>query len=127
MERERQRPQPVIYIANHPHNEDRLYVLMALRTFRLATPSRGRGRKIPLFSSLMKLTDSINVDHGNTLEVLRSRLMEGQSVLIFPQGKTTKDRSTLVHSGAMVLSLQTGVPIVPLFIKDRFQVKVGEP
>ena len=117
----------MLYIANHPHREDRLYVLLALRTLRLVTPSRGVLQKVPFIAALMRLTGTLPMVQGRSaFSVCQDTLLNGKNVLIFPQGKTTRERKT-VHSGALKLSLATGCQITPILIKGRFRVQIGEP
>ena len=50
-------------------------------------------------------------------------LKEGKSVLIFPEGGTTKDGVIRpFKSGVIHLSLRTGAPIIPVVMKDTFRI-----
>src|SRR5262249_44969240 len=55
----------------------------------------------------------------SVLDRARLQLAAGQSVGIFPEGKVNRDPSRLLraHHGAALLSLESGVPIVPAGIR----------
>jgi 1-acyl-sn-glycerol-3-phosphate acyltransferase len=74
------------------------------------------------------------------LEQARRYLLRGRSIGIFPEGTTNRDPERLLRGrfGAAQLSLETGVPILPVGIRyetaslrpdlfKRLRIKVGEP
>lgn len=53
-------------------------------------------------------------------------LRHGKSVLIFPEGGTTKDGALRpFKSGVIHLTVRTGAPIVPIVIGDTFKISFG--
>ena len=85
-------------------------------------------RKIPIFKSILSISGSIFVDRENTndaidsLDELKSDLKNTpRSVVVFPEG-TRSDSNQLksFKKGAAVLSINTGLPIIPVYIMGSF-------
>jgi 1-acyl-sn-glycerol-3-phosphate acyltransferase len=65
-------------------------------------------------SQLLGVIDGIGI---NVLHVLLQQLRKGSNVLIFPEGsRSTEGRLLPFKKGAFSLSLESGVPIVPVII-----------
>ena len=91
-----------------------------------------------LKSKLMAGCGAIRIDRNIAdMEAIRrcvGLLKEGHVLGVFPQGQITRTQevSTLKH-GAVLMALQSGVPIVPMYIKPRSkwykarEVVIGEP
>lgn len=91
-----------------------------------------------LKSKLMAGCGAIRIDRNIAdMEAIRrcvGILKEGHVLGVFPQGQITRTQevSTLKH-GAVLMALQAGVPIIPMYIRPRSkwyqarQVVVGEP
>lgn len=87
---------------------------------------------------LLKAAGSIKVNRGITdIEAVRSAvevLKQGRLLLIFPEGSVQEVGDVKqIKSGAALMALQAGVPIIPLFIcynphwYNRRKVIVGNP
>lgn len=77
-----------------------------------------------LRSFLLKGVGAIKIDRNSTdIEAIKKSigvLKEGHPLLVFPQGGITKDDDVEnIKSGAVLIALQAGVPIVPMHILPR--------
>ena len=78
----------------------------------------------PVKRILLKGMGAIRIDRNiadmeATREAVR-RMKEGHVLSIFPQGKLTKtEEITSIKSGAVLMALQAGVPIYPMYIFQR--------
>lgn len=91
-----------------------------------------------LKSKLMAGMGAIKIDRNIAdMEAIRrcvSLLKEGHMIGIFPQGQITRTQGVAdVKHGAVLMALQAGVPIVPMYIQPqekwyhRRSVVIGEP
>lgn len=89
-------------------------------------------------SFMLKLMGCIKVDRNiSDIEAIRSAvsvIKKGHALAIFPQGRIEKEDSVSdIKSGAVLIALQSGAPIVPVYSKppksklSRRVVVVGEP
>lgn len=77
--------------------------------------------KVPVFGQLFAMA-SVPVDRKDdaarkkSLEIMRKELNQGVSLIIFPEGTRNRTPQPLkeFHNGAFILSLETGVPILPV-------------
>lgn len=82
--------------------------------------------KIPLFGRFFRTLD-IAVNRKNRKQAVEAfyeadtRLKNGTSILIFPEGGITKDSPTLTRfkPGAFKLAIQNQVPIIPITLLDN--------
>jgi 1-acyl-sn-glycerol-3-phosphate acyltransferase len=84
---------------------------------------------IPLFGWCLALARYIPVDRGSKTKSRRSieraaeRIRKGPSLVVFPEGTRTPDGA--VHkfkSGAFIIGIRSGVPILPVAIRGTFDV-----
>jgi 1-acyl-sn-glycerol-3-phosphate acyltransferase len=84
---------------------------------------------IPLFGQAMRRVGYIPIDRSHGRQALKSldeaarRIAAGSSVLIFPEG--TRSDDGMLHefkTGAVVLAIKAGVPIVPLGFNGSYEV-----
>lgn len=79
----------------------------------------------PLFSALIKSLGAYPVDRGGSdrgaIQMAIGLLQVGRGLVIFPEGTRTSDGEVgELKSGAALLSLRAGAPIVPAYIKGTF-------
>jgi 1-acyl-sn-glycerol-3-phosphate acyltransferase len=82
--------------------------------------------KVPLFGRFFSTLD-ISVNRKNRKQAVEafyeadSRLKNGTSILIFPEGGITKESPTLTRfkPGAFKLAIQNQVPIIPITLLDN--------
>ena len=84
---------------------------------------------IPLFGPAMKAVGFISIDRSRGRQALQSlndaaaRVADGASVLIFPEGtRSTDGRLHPFKTGAILLAIKAGVPVVPVGFNGTFQV-----
>ena len=84
---------------------------------------------IPLFGWSLALARFIPVDRGSKRKSRRSieraaeRIRKGPSLIVFPEGTRTPDGP--VHkfkSGAFIIGIRSGVPILPVAVRGMFDV-----
>jgi len=116
-----------IYMPNHQSLFD-IPVLLSLRVqFRwLAKVELFR---IPIFGQAMKHAGYVSIDRSNrksAFESLRKAaeiIRNGVSVLIFPEGTRSKDKTIIpFKKGGFVLAVDSGVPIVPIIIHGTGEI-----
>ncbi|MBV5317227.1 MAG: 1-acyl-sn-glycerol-3-phosphate acyltransferase [Desulfobulbaceae bacterium] len=85
--------------------------------------------RIPLFGQAMQQVGYIPIDRSHGRQALKSldeaakRIAAGSSVLIFPEG--TRSADGILHefkTGAVLLAIKAGVPIVPLGFNGSFEI-----
>ena len=127
-----------VVAANHTSFSDPFLVGVAFwyrRLFFLAAEAVVKGK---LRSFLLKGAGAIRIDRNAAdIEAIRKSvdvLKKGHLLAIFPQGQLSgAEEIQSVKSGAVLIALQAGVPIIPMYIcpKDhwysRRKVIVGEP
>ena len=111
---------PKIFAANHPSTLDPIFIMSILKTTVsiLLTQSVFY---LPIIGLILKKTGHIPVADGQgslAYQKAKDKLIEGQSILIFPEGHLSEqDGSTKpFFSGAIRLAMETKAPIVPLGI-----------
>lgn len=112
--------QPYVFMANHASSLDIWAVFVAIPR-RLRLIAKKQLARIPLFGWAMWAGRFIFIDRGNGVAARRSiaeagtRIHDGDSVLIFPEGTRTRDGSLLpFKKGGFHLAIKAGVPIVPV-------------
>lgn len=84
---------------------------------------------IPIFGLAMRKVGYIAIDRSRGREALKSlsqaarRISAGSSVLIFPEGTRSRDgRLQPFKSGAILLAIKSGVPVVPIGFNNTASV-----
>ncbi|MCK9422847.1 MAG: MMPL family transporter [Bacteroidales bacterium] len=75
--------------------------------------------KSPIFGPIAKLAGYVNADSGieNILEPLRTKIKEGYSILIFPEGhRSTDQKIQRFHRGAFYLAEKLQIDILPIMV-----------
>ncbi len=110
---------PKIIVANHAYVTD-AFVLPFIFTEKLHFLIQESTFHLPLVGKLLALADQIPVRIGQGREALRAareRLARGNSVVIFPEGQLNHAEGLRrAGSGAALLAMQSGAPILPLGI-----------
>ena len=120
-----------IICPNHVTKIDYLFVSTALpkeRFMKLCCMAKIElFRKDPFSKQLIKSTGMVPVDRGgmnmNTMNSIKAKLKEGWCVLIHPEGTRSEDGIfRKIKSGASVLSIDTNVPVVPVYINGAYEL-----
>lgn len=119
-----------ILCSNHINNLDPIWLLIAMEE--IDYHKIGCLAAVHLFQNkltrkLFNMIGAIPVDRsGNTAPALKrcmECLIEGYSLIIFPEGARTRDGSMMpFKNGAAELSVKTGKPIIPARIDGGFDV-----
>lgn len=125
---------PVIIVANHNSLLDTPALYLMLRRFALPL-AKIELTRAPVFGHLCRWI-TLPVDRRSAESRLRAMtdmrqyLEQGGSLVIFPEGKTNKSPQILqpFEPGAFRLSKESGIPIVPVAIRNtRYCLGSGSP
>ena len=129
-----------IFMANHQSNFD-IPVLLGYLPVQFRWVAKAELFKIPLFGRSMKGCGYISIDRFNRESAIESlnraakEIRNGASVVIFPEGTRSVDgRIKAFKKGGFVLSVDAGVPILPIVIhgtrlimpKKSLSIKPGQ-
>ncbi|MEZ0576886.1 lysophospholipid acyltransferase family protein [Halodesulfovibrio aestuarii] len=116
---------PVIFVANHQSQFDIPLSSVALEKALPAFMAKKSLQSLPLLGRCFRLFGNISVDRSNrraameSLETAAATIRNGRSVIIFPEGTRQEQLEELgeFKTGAIMLALKAGVPIVPVLIE----------
>jgi 1-acyl-sn-glycerol-3-phosphate acyltransferase len=112
-------PGPKIIVANHDHATSGFTLPFVFRE-KLIFLAQQELFTIPVVGKIIAWADQIPVMVGKGREALKQaqlRLANGHPVVVFPEGKLNKGEGMLrAGSGAAVLALETGAPVLPIGI-----------
>jgi lyso-ornithine lipid O-acyltransferase len=107
-----------LVVANHRSTVD---ILVLLRAFGGHMVSRADLARWPLVGVAARAVGTVFVDRSdavsgaNAVRVIRDRLEEGHTVIVFPEGTTFPDDTVRpFHAGAFVAALRSGSDILPV-------------
>jgi 1-acyl-sn-glycerol-3-phosphate acyltransferase len=111
-----------ILMANHQSNFD-IPVLLGRLPIQFRWLAKEELFRIPIFGRGMRGCGYISIDRTNrklafqSLKEAARKIREGVSVMIFPEGTRSRDgKIRSFKKGGFVLSVDAGVPIVPIVI-----------
>ena len=121
---------PYIFMSNHRSQTDILAVVAALEEFQLRWVAKKELTRIPLFGWALQRTGHIIIDRSDrrqsiaSLRAAKSQMLDGISVVIFPEGTRSERGQDLLpfKKGGFMLALETGFPIVPLVIRGSREI-----
>lgn len=120
-----------IICANHVSKIDYLYISSAFSKARYKTlccmAKKELFRNDPFSRKLIKSAGMVPVDRSGinmqTMDSLKEKLHENWGVVIHPEGTRSADGIFReMKSGAAVLAIDAGVPIVPAYVNGAFEV-----
>ncbi|WP_290924980.1 lysophospholipid acyltransferase family protein [Halodesulfovibrio sp.] len=117
--------EPVIFVANHQSQFDIPLSTVALKKALPAFMAKKSLQELPLIGRCFRLFGNISVDRSNrraameSLETAATTIRNGRSVILFPEGTRQDQLEELgdFKTGAIMLALKAGVPIVPVIIE----------
>jgi 1-acyl-sn-glycerol-3-phosphate acyltransferase len=117
---------PYVFMSNHASHFDVLAVVAALPEFQLRWVAKRELAEIPIFGWALERAGHIIIDRSNaeqamaSIRAAKTMMDTGISVMIFPEGTREEHDDELLplKKGGFVLALETGVPIVPLAVKN---------
>lgn len=108
-----------IFVANHPNTLDPFYLLGILQE-RVVILITEHVFHIPVLGRLVRRAGHIEVTEkgSEVYKKAKEALLQGKSLLLFAEGEISYSPCKLraFHTGAVRLSMETGVPIVPVGI-----------
>ena len=119
---------PVVFASNHQSQFDipALYLALPVQ-FRFVV--KQELFKIPLFGQAMKRAGYVPIDRSGGKKAVKSlrdavrRIRSGTSVVVFPEGTRSPDGRLLpFKSGALLIALRSGVPIIPIGIWGTYKI-----
>jgi len=114
-----------VFMSNHRSQFDILATVRALEEFQLRWVAKVELTRIPVFGWAIKHTGHIIIDRSDrvqavaSLRAAREQMLEGVSVIIFPEGTRGSVDGPLLpfKKGGFMLALETGFPIVPIAVR----------
>ncbi|MFW5490589.1 MAG: lysophospholipid acyltransferase family protein [Desulfovibrio sp.] len=122
--------QTYVFIGNHQSNLDIPFLSYFLNDYGVRFISKESVFKIPFFGPASKRVGHVAIDRSNRRKAMRSieeaveKIRSGTSLIIFPEGTraTEYDELQKFKSGAMILALKTGVPVVPFVMRSTGEI-----
>lgn len=109
--------EPVLAISNHQSVLDLVFLLMLHH--RIVILANQRALRNPFFGPAIRFTDFIYVDKGldEVAEIVRQRMDEGYSVIIFPEGtRSANCKIKRFHKGAFYIAEKLNLKIMPILL-----------
>ena len=128
-----------VICGNHTHASDPFFIVFAFRRCNpLAIMAKAELLQVPVIGPILRLVGVFGVDRGKSdvgaIKHALRLLKEGRKLLLFPEGTRVKEGADVeAKTGAAMLALRAGVPIVPVWIPSkrkwfrRTDVLIGEP
>ena len=116
-----------IFAPNHSSFMDFPVLFVAINKY-LVFVAKKELKKIPIFKSILNISGFIFVDRENpsdainSLNELKSDIKNTpRSVVVFPEGtRSSSNQLQSFKKGAAILSINTGLPIIPVYIMGSF-------
>ena len=119
---------PALFLFNHQSTVDG-YVLLTLLRRGFTGIAKQEVAKMPLLGQILRALDFAFIDRGNTgsskeaMQPAVDRLRHGMSVVIAPEGtRSLTPRLGQFKKGAFHIAMQAGAPIVPVVIRNTYEV-----
>ena len=117
--------QPYVFMSNHRSHLDVLAAMAALEEFQLRWVAKKELTNVPVFGWALRHTGHVIIDRSNheqaiaSLRAARAQMLDGVSVIIFPEGTRapTDDELLPFKKGGFMLALETGFPVVPMAVR----------
>jgi len=124
--------QSYVVVANHQSLFD-ILALVGWLNIDLRWVAKASLKKIPMFGIASVKMDHIFIDRSNphaaleTLDNAKKKIVNGTSVMFFPEGTRSKDGNLKeFKSGAFKMAIDLGIPILPITIRGtRHILPVG--
>jgi putative phosphoserine phosphatase/1-acylglycerol-3-phosphate O-acyltransferase len=119
---------PSLFLFNHQSIVDG-YVLLTLLRRGFTGVAKKEVAKMPLLGEILRTLDFAFIDRSNTrsakeaMEPAVDRLRLGMSVVIAPEGtRSLTPRLGRFKKGAFHIAMQAGAPVVPVVIRNAYEV-----
>jgi 1-acyl-sn-glycerol-3-phosphate acyltransferase len=119
-----------VFMSNHRSQYDILAVVAALDEFQLRWVAKKELTRVPVFGWALKHTGHIIIDRSDHVQAVRSlsaareQMLDGISVVIFPEGTRSPAGQVLLplKKGGFMLALEAGFPIVPVVVRGSREI-----
>lgn len=108
---------PAVIICNHQSGLDNFLMMMLYPKMILFT--NDRVRHAPISGWIVQMADYYSASQGveNSMELLKQKVRQGYSIVIFPEGTRSPDGNIKrFHKGAFLVAEQLGLDILPIVI-----------
>ncbi|WP_078380283.1 lysophospholipid acyltransferase family protein [Sutcliffiella halmapala] len=119
---------PVLFVSNHQGNFD-VPILIGFLKKPVGFISKVEVQKIPFVSKWMVAMNCVFIDRRDRRKAIQSiregvsRLKEGHSLVIFPEGTRSKGNSMgEFKKGGLRLATESKVPVVPVTISGSYKI-----
>ncbi len=119
---------PSVFLFNHQSSAD-AYVILSLLRHGITAVAKQELARAPLVGHILRALDFAFVDRsngGSAVEMMQpvvDRLRRGLSVVIAPEGtRSPTPKLGRFKKGAFHVAMQAGAPIVPLVIRNTYEV-----
>lgn len=119
---------PVLFVSNHQGHMDSLIIQGFIKKPKGFVAIR-EYNKAPILRTWMKYMGCVFIDRSDTKQQFLSitqatdKLKGGHSMVVFPEGRLNDGKDTLkFQKGWLRMATQSGVPIVPVTIKNSYKV-----
>ena len=119
---------PALFLFNHQSTVDD-YILLTLLRRGFTGIAKKEVAKMPLLGQILGALDFAFIDRGNTrsakeaMQPAVDRLRHGMSVVIAPEGtRSLTPRLGQFKKGAFHIAMQAGAPVVPVVIRNTYEV-----
>ncbi|CEG57476.1 1-acyl-sn-glycerol-3-phosphate acyltransferase [Legionella fallonii] len=119
---------PSVFLFNHQSYIDG-YVLLSLLRHGVTGITKKEVAKTPILGSLLRALDFAFIDRNDThsaieaMEPVIDKLREGLSIVIAPEGtRSLTPKLGRFKKGAFHIAMQAGVPIVPVVIRNDYEM-----
>lgn len=119
-----------LFCANHTALSDPLFVVLAVgRKNQMRIMAKAEFMSVPVLGWLLKKAGVFAVERGKSdvgaIKTAIKYLRSGENVLLFPEGTRIKHgvdkegHEADAKSGAAMLAVRTGVPLVPVYVPEK--------
>jgi putative phosphoserine phosphatase / 1-acylglycerol-3-phosphate O-acyltransferase len=119
---------PALFLFNHQSIVDG-YVLLTLLRRGFTGVAKKEVARMPLLGQILSALDFAFIDRSNTrsakeaMQPAVDRLRQGMSVVIAPEGtRSLTPKLCQFKKGAFHIAMQAGVPVVPVVIRNTYEV-----
>lgn len=120
--------QPCVLVSNHASAAD-IPILFSSLPIQFRIVAKDSLFHIPILGWCMRLAGYISINRTNPKKAMRSlkraarQIREGYPAVVFPEGTRTRTGKLLpFKTGAFLLAIESGVPVVPVAISGSFDI-----
>lgn len=123
---------PVLFTPNHQSYADIPVLLHALKDFNIGFLMRKSLNNFFAIEQISHILKCVPIDQSNPRDSMRGlqktveQIKNGQSMVVFPEGKRgSSNTPDVFFNGAFKIVQKTGVTVVPVYLRNVFKVLEG--